>query len=429
MFYNRKKLDFLIMKDWLVYINSLHLRAIDLGLSRISCLPKKLLLNNFDCLVVTVAGTNGKGSVIKSLESIYLAAGYNVAAYTSPHLLRFNERLQLNGESVSDELFIEAFKFVEKNRSNQPLSFFEFTTLAVFYICAKQKLDILLLEVGLGGRLDVVNIVEPDLAVITVIDIDHTNWLGNNRESIGREKAGIIRRFKPVICGDPNPPVSVLEQAQLLKAHFYQFEKDFFSVGHKKNWQWIGPNNSCYHQLPLPALKMQNVASSLMVIHCLQKKLPVNQFSLVTGIKEAFLPGRFEQIQATATIIFDVAHNPQATCYLSKKLSEIHHIGRTLGVVGMLGDKDIAGTLQPMLSCIDYWYTGTLLEHRGANGGILRNILAVLQVKNCDNFNSIADAFKKALEDCQRQDRIVVFGSFHTVAMAKNYLLEIEHGN
>ena len=417
------------MKDWLVYINSLHLREVDLELSRVSCLPKKLSLNNFNCPVVTVTGTNGKGSVIKLLESIYLAAGYNVAAYTSPHLLRFNERLQLNGKSASDQLFIEAFKFVEENRNNQPLSFFEFTTLAVFYICKKQKLDILLLEVGLGGRLDIVNIVEPDVAVITTIDIDHTDWLGDDRESIGREKAGIIRHSKPIVCGDPNPPVSVLERAQSLEAHFYQFEKDFFAIIHRKNWQWRGPGNSYHYRLPLPTLKIQNVASSLMVTYCLQEKLPITQFSLVAGIKGAFLPGRFEQIQIPATIIFDVAHNPQATRYLSEKLRGIHHVGRNLGVIGMLKDKDITGTLKPMLSCIDQWYAGTLLENRGANSETLRNMLAALQVENCYNFDSIADAFKKAIKDCRRQDRIVVFGSFHTVAMAKYYLLGSEYGN
>ncbi|ACJ18446.1 bifunctional tetrahydrofolate synthase/dihydrofolate synthase [Coxiella burnetii] len=416
------------MKNWLAYINSLHSREIDLGLSRITSLAEKLSLNNFACPVVTVAGTNGKGSVVKSLESIYLAAGYKVAAYTSPHLLQFNERLRLNGEPATDELFIEAFKFIEDNRNHQPLSFFEFTTLAIFYICKKQNLDILLLEVGLGGRLDAVNIVEPDVTVITTIDIDHTDWLGEDRESIGREKAGIIRRHKPVIGGDPNLPNSVYEQVHLLEAPFYQLEKDFFAVSTKENWQWQGPTQD-YQGLPLPSLKIENIATSLMVIHCLQSQLPVSQHSLIAGIKNAVLPGRFEWIQTPAPIVFDVAHNPQATAYLSEQLRKTDHAGRTLGVVGMLRDKDIPGALKPMLSCIDQWYAGTLSESRGATSANLQNVLSELQVENCYNFDSVADAFKKAVEDCRPQDRIVVFGSFYTVAMAKEVLLGGENGN
>ena len=417
------------MKDWLNYINSLHSREIDLGLSRISPLAEELSLNNFPCYVVIVAGTNGKGSVIKSLESIYLSENYKVAAYTSPHILRFNERLRLNGKSLADEAFIEAFKFIEDHRNRQPLSFFEFTTLAIFYICKKQNLDILLLEVGLGGRLDAVNIVEPDVSVITTVDIDHMDWLGGDRESIGREKAGIIRRYKPIICGDPSPPKSVCKRAKLLEAPFYQFKKDFFAVSNGKNWQWQGPSSVSYDSLPLPTLKIQNVATSLMVIHCLQKQLPVMYSSIVAGIKGAILPARFEQFQNPISFIFDVAHNLQATRYLSQQLQKTTHTGRTLGVVGMLKDKDIFGALKPMLSCIDQWYVITLSEPRGATSKSLQQVLAALQIKNCYNFESVADAFKKALEDCSRQDRIVVFGSFHTVAMAKKYLLGSKDGN
>ena len=209
------------MKEWLSYISKLHSRKIDLGLSRIIALAEKLSLRDFSCPVITVAGTNGKGSVIKFLESIYLAAGYRVAAYTSPHLLQFNERLRINGHSVADEALVNAFSFIENNRNNQPLSFFEFTTLAIFYICKKQPLDVLLLEIGLGGRLDAVNIVEPSVAVISNIDIDHTDYLGKNRESIGREKAGIIRWHKLIVCGDPNPPKSVYETAKKIRGAIF----------------------------------------------------------------------------------------------------------------------------------------------------------------------------------------------------------------
>ncbi|MFW0079085.1 MAG: bifunctional tetrahydrofolate synthase/dihydrofolate synthase [Coxiella endosymbiont of Haemaphysalis qinghaiensis] len=409
------------MNGWLDYINTLHCREIDLGLSRVIRLAKKLGLSTFSCPVITVAGTNGKGSVIKSLESIYLAAGYQVAAYTSPHLLSFNERLRFNGEPILDRNFIEAFAFIEKNRDRKPLSFFEFTTLACFYICKKLVLDVLLLEVGLGGRLDAVNVIDPDVAVITTIDIDHTDWLGNDRESIGREKAGIFWAHRPVICGDPNPPGSLLWAAQLLQAPIFQFMKDFSVIENQKTWKWQGPAIN-YDALPLPQLKTQNVATSLMVVTRLQDRLPVKELAIVTGIQKATLPGRFERVEKPVSIIFDVAHNPQATRYLAEQLHRSCHSGRTFAVAGMLKDKDILGTFSPMLSCIDRWYVGGLSKTRGASGEKLSGILRTEGISDCYNFTSIDEAFKEAIVQCKEQDRIVVFGSFYTVAIAKQFL-------
>ena len=409
------------MHGWLDYINTLHCREIDLDLSRVTRLAKKLGLSTFSCPVITVAGTNGKGSVIKSLESIYLAAGYQVAAYTSPHLLCFNERLRFNGEPILDRNFIEAFVFIEKNRDQKPLSFFEFTTLACLYICKKLVLDVLLLEVGLGGRLDAVNVIDPDVAVITTIDIDHTDWLGSDRESIGREKAGIFWAHRPVICGDPNPPESLLGAAQLLQAPIFQFMKDFSAIENRKTWQWRGPKIN-YDALPLSQLKTQNVATSLMVVTRLQDRLPVKELAIVTGIQQATLPGRFERVEKPVSIIFDVAHNPQAAHYLAEQLGRSCYPGRTFAVVGMLKDKDILGTFSPMLSCVDRWYVGSLLETRGASGEKLASILRTEGVTDCYNFTSIDEAFKKAMVQCREQDRIVVFGSFHTVAIAKKFL-------
>lgn len=410
------------MNGWLDYINTLHCYEIDLGLSRVTGLAKKLGLSTFSCPVITVAGTNGKGSVIKSLESIYLAAGYQVAAYTSPHLLCFNERLRFNGEPILDRNFIEAFVFIEKNRDQKPLSFFEFTTLACLYMCKKLALDVLLLEVGLGGRLDAVNVINPDVAVITTIDIDHTDWLGHDRESIGREKAGIFLAHRPVICGDPNPPESLLEAAQLLQAPIFQFMKDFSVIENRKTWKWKGPKIN-YDALPFPKLKTQNVATSLMVVTHLQDRLPVKELAIVTGIQKAILPGRFERVEKPVSIIFDVAHNPQATHYLAEQLCRSCHSGRTFAVVGMLKDKDIVGTFLPMLACVDRWYVGSLSEIRGASGEKLAGILRTEGVADCYNFTSIDEAFEKAIVQCKRKDdRIVVFGSFHTVAIAKKFL-------
>lgn len=409
------------MNGWLDYINTLHCREIDLGLSRVIRLAKKLGLSTFSCPVITVAGTNGKGSVIKSLESIYLAAGYQVAAYTSPHLLSFNERLRFNGKPILDRNFVEAFAFIEKNRDQKPLSFFEFTTLACFYICKKLVLDVLLLEVGLGGRLDAVNVIDPDVAVITTIDIDHTDWLGNDRESIGREKAGIFWAHRPVICGDPNPPESLLLAAQLLQAPIFQFMKDFSVIENRKTWKWRGPTIN-YDALPFPQLKTQNVATSLMVITRLQDRLPVKELAIVTGIQKATLPGRFERVEKPVSIIFDVAHNPQATRYLAEQLRRSCHSGQTFAVAGMLKDKDILGTFSPMLSYVDRWYVGGLSKTRGASGEKLAGILRTEGISDCYNFTSIDEAFKEAIVQCKEQDRIVVFGSFCTVAIAKQFL-------
>lgn len=409
------------MNDWLDYINTLHDREINLSLSCIIQVAKKLDLTTFSCPVITVAGTNGKGSVIKSLESIYLASGYQVAAYTSPHLLCFNERLRFNGEPMLDSNFIEAFTFIEENRNQKPLSFFEFTTLACFYICKKLTLDIFLLEVGLGGRLDAVNIIDPDVAVITTIDIDHTDWLGSDRESIGREKAGIFRTHCPVICGDPYPPKSLLKEAQLLQAPIFQFMKDFSIIKYEKTWKWQGPKIH-YDALPLPRLKIQNVATSLMVVTYLQNRLPVKKFAIIAGIQKASLPGRIERLEQPFSVIFDVAHNPQSAHYLAEQIYCSSHSGRTFAVVGMLKDKNILGTFSPLLPCIDYWYVGDIGGIRGALGENLLKTLKAEGVKNCYNFTSIKEAFKNAIAQCQKQDRIVVFGSFYAVAIVKQYM-------
>lgn len=426
------------MKEWLSYISTLHSREIDLGLSRVITLAEKLSLRDFSCPVITVAGTNGKGSVIKCLESIYLAAGYKVAAYTSPHLLQFNERLRINGNSVADAALVSAFSFVENNRNNQPLSFFEFTTLAIFYICKKQPLDVLLLEIGLGGRLDAVNIIEPNVAVISNIDIDHTDYLGKDRESIGREKAGIIRWKELIVCGDPNPPKSVYETARKLEAPFFQFKTDFFAKVGKGIWEWRGPE-TVFEKLPLPELKIQNAATSLMALHCLQRRLPLSLDDIRSGINKAALPGRFECVQKPVPIIFDVAHNPQATRYLAEKLQKTTHAGcRTLAVVGMLQDKDIRGIFESMFSCVDQWYIGGLREE--ARGATSENLMEVLveckggksdaDAEICYDFVSVIEAFEGALNNCGLQDRIIVFGSFHTVGLVKQYLLgKVNDGN
>ena len=368
-----------------------------------------------------MAGTNGKGSVIKSTESIYLSAGYRVAAFTSPHILKFNERLRVNGEEVSDEALMKAFSFIEKARGDQSLSFFEFTTLSILFICQRTALDVLLLEIGLGGRLDAVNIVEPTVSVITNIDIDHTEWLGSDRESIGREKAGIIRANKPIVCGDPEPPHSVLQVAQARHAPMYRLGEAFSLESSSSSWSWLGPRIN-YVRLPLPTLKLQNVATSLMTIEYLQEYLPVTQYAIMLGIKRATLPGRFEVVSQPRTVIYDVAHNPQATAYLAEKMQALPSSGRTFAVLGMLSDKDIAGALAPLTEGVDVWYVAGLEVERGASEQELVSELTAQGVKSCYNFSSVKAAMNQAISDSREQDRVLVFGSFHTVSIAKEAL-------
>lgn len=411
------------LNDWLHYINSLHSREIDLGLTRIRAIAEKLNIFNFSIPIITVAGTNGKGSVIRFLESFYISEGYRVAAYTSPHILHFNERLRINEQPVSEECFIEAFSTIEKSRDDIPLTFFEFTTLAALWICLNSPLDVLLLEVGLGGRLDAVNIIDCDMAVITSIDFDHMDFLGDNREHIGFEKAGILRRERPLVCGDPNPPESICKRVLEMNAQGYFFGKDFHHTLHKSHWEWLGPH-SHYSFLPLSHLKIQNAATALMACELLQFRLPVSYASITKGLTHARLSGRFEIVDSTIMTILDVAHNPQSAGYLAQRLKEAKCMGRTRAVVGILEDKDVKNILIPLVPCVDDWYTGCLKNEtsRGMNGESIHRALRAEGVKNCYNFSSVQWAYQQAAADSYPGDRIVVFGSFYTVGAVKKYL-------
>ena len=406
------------LEQWINYISHKHHSKIDLGLQRIAEPARLWNLKDFNCPVVTVAGTNGKGSVVKFLESIYLSAGYNTAAYTSPHLIRFNERLRINGEDVSDAQWIEAFEWIEKKSDKLHFSFFEMLTLTALHICKNTECDVLILEVGLGGRLDAVNIIDADVAVITSIAIDHTDWLGNDRESIAREKAGIFRAYKLAVCGDPNPPESLLEKAESLKTTLFCIERDFNYQKIGERWQWIS-GATRYLDLPNPRLKLQNAATSLKVVESLQFRLPTTQHAIMHGLTSASLPGRFEEFSYPESTILDVAHNPHSSEYLAKQLDEKPIAGRNLAVIGMLEDKDIAGTLEPLISCVDSWYVGSLDVMRGLQSDIIAQKLATKTSKTCYTFNAIESAYKKACQDCRSQDRIIVFGSFFTVSKAR----------
>lgn len=407
------------LNEWLDYIGQIHTSVIDLGLMRVLPLAQALNLTQFAIPVVTVAGTNGKGSVVKALEQIYLAAGYNVAAYTSPHLLHFNERLCCNGKTLDDEVWIQAFRLIESARASCPLSFFEFTTLAALWICQHGSFDILLLEIGLGGRLDAVNIVQSTVAIVTNVDIDHVDWLGDTREKIGFEKAGIFQKGGKAVCGDPNPPLSLLQVAKQGEVQLFCFEKDYSFTDSRDHWSWSGPNQ-CYLGLPVPHLKLQNIATAIMATELVG--LTLHPLAIAEGIQNAVLPGRYETVELHCKVIFDVAHNPQSAHYLLERFREEPIRGRRIAVVGMLNDKDKRATLLPFIETIDVWYVATLSGPRGAKGIELETLLTENGAHYCYPFESVAQAFRAALENSDHQECILIFGSFHTVAEAKELL-------
>jgi dihydrofolate synthase/folylpolyglutamate synthase len=399
------------LQQWLQYLESLNPHKIQLGLERVQAVAERLQVNQFSCPVITVTGTNGKGSTVAFLESILHAAGYRVGAYTSPHLFNFNERIRLLNTAIDNEKLCEAFAAVEHARNKTTLTYFEFTTLAAFILFKQADLDVLILEVGLGGRLDAVNIIDADIAVITAIGIDHVEWLGADRESIGYEKAGIFRANKFVVCGDVNPPQSVLEQAEKLCAKLFCKGRDFFYHKNKSDWDWQGSQTKLSH-LPVPILDIENAATALMVLQLLQPGLPADFIATKTGIQNAFLPARFQQLD---NCIFDVAHNPQAAEWLANKLAQNPISGRTFAVVGMLADKDIPGTLRAMLPAIEEWHVADLIGPRAAKGELLAKALEQIGVMRYYNHPSIVQAYKTVQRLAGKQDRVVIFGSFYTI--------------
>lgn len=412
------------LSQWLDYIATLHTSRIDLGLQRIVSIAKEQCLNSFSCPVITVAGTNGKGSCVRFLESIYSAAGYRVGAYFSPHLRRFNERIRIQEKEVDDQTLVAAFERVESFRKNRPLSFFEFTTLAALFIFKSIEPDVVVLEVGLGGRLDAVNMVESDAAIVASISLDHLDWLGDNRESIGYEKAGVYRANKPAICGDPNPPHRLVEYANHIGAKFFGINKDFFYQSDVDSWSW-GSENTQYQRLPIPILKCQNAASSLMAVECLQDRLKVSEGAIKKGLKEATLAGRFEFFSKPVKGVFDVAHNPDSARCLAEQLEKIQFPAKKMAVIGMLKDKDIPGTIEPLLSHIDAWFVAGLEVDRAANPKDIVAHLKASGVKNYYDFETVSEAFKQAVRVCSHsEDRIIVFGSFHTVAAVQEVLAD-----
>ncbi|MEN9449803.1 MAG: bifunctional protein FolC [Pseudomonadota bacterium] len=405
------------LSDWLAYIEACHPNSIDLGLERISQVAERLAVLNFNCPVVMVAGTNGKGSNVALTAAILTAAGYRVGTYTSPHLIRYQERIQIAGQCISDQDLCRAFLEIEKNRGDILLTYFEFGTLAALWYFNLAALDAIILEIGLGGRLDAVNCVDADLAIISMIDLDHMDWLGDTREKIGFEKAGIMRPNRPCVCGDFAPPQSILNTAQSLASPLYRQGIEFDYKMQTQSWTWTSQQLSL-RDLPLPNIDLQNAATVLQAIELLGDHFIITPLAIQEGLRRVFIPGRFHIIEKNARqIIIDVAHNPAGGECLSKRLANTPCLGNTYAVAGMLADKDIINTLRPLRHHVDHWTVCDLTEPRGAKAEKLKQALLELEVtQTILEFLSPEIAFQHAYRKLQKNDRLLVFGSFHTAA-------------
>ncbi len=406
---------------------SLHPLAIDLGLERAAQVFHAL---NPECIkppTITVAGTNGKGSSIAYLDAIYRAQGYRVGAYTSPHILKYNERIKIDGKPVSDELICEAFARIESVRGNTTLSYFEFGTLAALDIFWRAGLDVQLLEVGLGGRLDAVNIVEPDVSLITSICIDHVEWLGGTREAIGLEKAGIFRAETPAIVGDPKPPKSLIQSAIDKHALLYCIGKDFGYTKQASGWDWFSADEKITH-LPEPGLKgehqYRNASAVILAVTQLAKTLPVSEASIRQGLENVQLTGRFQLIPGEIPVLLDVGHNPQAVRTLAEYITNTFPDRRIHAVFSMMKDKDIAGVIEIMNPVVHDWFFAPLANPRAATEPVMREIFSQSSAPNVSfGFSGFAEAFSAAKNRSQKGDLLLVFGSFFLVS---DCLIEFE---
>lgn len=407
-------MNFSTLDQWFSYIASIHTQEIDLGLERVKKIAQKLDVLNPGCTIILVGGTNGKGSCVKALESIYSTDGYKVGTFTSPYLLRFNEQIRIQGVEAEDSEISAAFEEIERVRGDISLTPFEFHTLAALLILKKYALDLWVLEIGLGGRLDSVNIMDADISLITTIAIDHVEYLGDTREKIAFEKAGIFRSAKPAVCGDFDPPSSLIEYAQHLNTPLYCQGKEFVYTEGKTDWSWQGVNQY-YENLALPSLALQNMASVLMVVELLQPKLPLSRYVIEEGLKKAMLPGRQQIIPGPVIHILDVSHNPASVASLKKRLDQLPCSGKTLAVFSMLGDKDILSTLDEIKNNIDEWYVASINHKRGASLLLLQKTFQQAEIQ-ANYFQGLAEAYAAVLQKAKSGDRIVIFGSFHTIA-------------
>jgi dihydrofolate synthase / folylpolyglutamate synthase len=408
------------LNGWLSWQEQSHPLTIDLGLERVAKVYKALNPSGFKPLTITVAGTNGKGSCVAYLESIYREQGYRVGAYTSPHILKYNERIKIDGIPVEDSKICQAFERIEQVRENTSLSYFEFSTLAALDIFSKANLDVQLLEVGLGGRLDAVNIIDPDIAIISSIGIDHVAWLGETREAIGFEKAGIFRSSIPAIVGDPLPPASLLQVGQNKAARFYAIGKDFGYSKEGLGWQWSF-GERYIKNLPEPALKgehqFRNASAVIMATLQLADRLPVDEPAIRRGLSNVQLPGRFQLLKSDIPVLLDVGHNPEAVKTLVEYLIQNFPNKRIHAIFSMMKDKDIAEVLRIMNPVVYDWFFAPLANARAASESLMREVFSQQSMNNVSfGYTGFVDAFTAAKKRANENDLLLVFGSFFLVS-------------
>jgi dihydrofolate synthase/folylpolyglutamate synthase len=419
------------LPHWLAYIERQHPQSIAMGLERVREVAGRMGLMRPAKKVITVGGTNGKGSTVAFIEAAARAAGWSVGAYTSPHLLAYNERVRIDGREASDDALVAGFEAVEAARGDTPLTYFEYGTLCALWLFQRSRPDLAILEVGLGGRLDAVNIVDPDVAVITTVDLDHQDWLGNDREAIGQEKAGIARAWKPLVLGEDDPPASVLRHAYAVGASAVRANCDFFfelmpvAGNEEPRWRWREVGWEV--ELPLPRLaapaQLRNAATAIAALRALHR--PVPKAAIAQGIATAHVPGRMQRFEREhVTIVLDVAHNPQAAGELAQWLLANPIPGRTFAVFAALGDKDLHGVVAALNGQVDGWLLAGIDDAgpRGLAVGDFAHRLAGTAAADGAAYATAREALPAALEQAAPGDRILVFGSFHTVAAALQVL-------
>jgi dihydrofolate synthase/folylpolyglutamate synthase len=412
------------LDQWLAWQETLNPAEIELGLERIDHVRELAgIPDHFNCPLIIIGGTNGKGSVVAMLQSIAHAAGLNVCAYTSPHIERYNERIRINAS------LCEAFERIDQARGKAALTYFEFGTLAALDLFMRASPDLVLLEVGLGGRLDAVNIMQPDVSVITSIDIDHTDWLGDNREAIGFEKAGIMRRDGIVICGDAEPPQSVLQHAQALSADLRLYRRDYKGVRISTGWRFESDAGTAM-DLPLPSLhgefQLGNAATAIMSLLALGDRLAIDVDNIASGLKSVTLAGRLELLSKSPQVLVDVAHNPQAVKAVVSYLQAQPCSGKTRVVIAMLADKPVSEVIAHLAPLVDAWYSAGLASvGRGLDASFMADFIQSApdrtgDVKLCAS-ETVTQACAAALRDAAPDDRIIALGSFYTVSAAREF--------
>ena len=420
------------LKDWLHWQEGLHPKSIDLGLHRAAKVFHALNLQKKKPLTITVAGTNGKGSSIAFLEAIYRAQGLKVGSYTSPHIIRYNERIKINGIPVDDDCICQAFERIEAVREETSLSYFEFSTLAALDIFSRADLDIQLLEVGLGGRLDAVNIIDADASIITSICIDHTDWLGDTREAIAIEKAGVLRAHCPAIVGDTQPPKTLIQCAETINAQLLLIHSEFSYTRSDLEWSWQSKTKTI-HSLPLPNLKgehqYRNASAVLMAVESLQSKIPVSEASIKHGLAHAYIPGRFQLITPSDSvpILLDVSHNPQAATALLDYLETEFPKLAVHAVFTMMSDKDMQSVINLMKQKVEQWYISPLDNPRTSKEADIKNVFQCNQVMNIHTgFQHFSDAFQQAKTNAEsEQGLVLIFGSFFLVSEYLSHYQEV----